>query len=280
MKPRSVVFDLFGDYLRYRGGEAPLRDLIALLAQFDIGASTARVVMSRLRKEGWFDTRPGMDGREVIYTLNEQSWRMLDEGRERIFADPRVTWDGWWHMVIYYVPEAARAIREELRKELAWRGFGPLAAATWVSPHDRLAQVEENFAHHPEVRLDLLRARSKGLPADRDMAERCWDLPSLNADYTAFLERYRAEIPRYRSGRMTPSEALVARTRLLQEWRKFPFRDPGLPVDLLPARWRGHDAYELFTEAAECLRQGAERAVDEATRQTREGGDDISVSLA
>ncbi|WP_068330031.1 PaaX family transcriptional regulator [Janibacter terrae] len=270
MKPRSVAFDLFGEYLRYRGGEARLCDIVALLAPFGVGASTARVVMLRLRKEGWFDTRPGVDGREVIYALNERSWGLLNEGRERIFADPRAEWDGWWHMVIYYVPESARASREELRKELAWLGFGPLAAATWASPHDRMASVEEKFALSPDVRLDLLRAQSKGLSWDRDIAERCWDLHSLNEDYLAFLTQYRAELPRYRDGRVPPLEALVTRTELLQEWRRFPFRDPGLPVELLPAHWHGHDAYDLFLEAIECLRPGAEQAIIEVTGRTRE----------
>ena len=269
MKPRSIVIDLFGGYLRYRGGAAPLRDLVALLEKFGVGASTARVTMSRLKKEGWLDTRPGADGREVVYTLNEHSWQMLDEGRERIFGTPRSTWEGWWHMAIYYVPESARSARESLRKELSWLGFGPLAASTWISPHDRLARVEEKFAHHADIRLDLLRARSKGLPADRDMAERCWDLAGLNADYQTFLERYRAELPRYRSGRVGPDEALVARIELFREWRKFPFRDPALPLELLPARWLGHDAYDLFTEASELLRPAAERAVDEATGTRR-----------
>jgi phenylacetic acid degradation operon negative regulatory protein len=280
MKPRAIVFDLFGDYLRYRGGHAPLRDLIALLGHFGIGASTARVVMSRLRKEGWFDTRPGRDGREVVYALNERSWRMLDEGRERIFAPPRTDWDGWWHVVIYYVPEAERGMREELRKELSWLGFGPLAASTWVSPHDRMAQVEEKFAGERAVRLDLLRARSKGLPADRDMAERCWDLDALNADYADFLERYRARMPRFRSGRMSPDEALVARTELIQDYRRFPFRDPNLPVELLPAGWHGRDAYELFVQAREHLRTGADRAVDEVTGTRAGSPADTSATVA
>ena len=262
MKPRSIVFDLFGDYLRYRGGQVPLRQLIALLGQFDVAPSTARVVMTRLRREGWFDTRPGATGREVVYALNERSWRMLDEGRERIFGDPRGTWEGWWYMVIYYVPENARATREELRKELAWLGFGPLAASTWVSPHDRLARVGEKFSGVSEVRIDLLRARSKGLPADRGMAERSWDLVGLNADYAAFLEQYRARLPRYRSRRLSPDEALRARTALVHDYRLFPFRDPALPVELLPAGWLGTDAYDLFMEGAELLRSGAEEAVD------------------
>ncbi|WP_458117241.1 PaaX family transcriptional regulator [Arthrobacter sp. D2-10] len=261
LKPRGVVIDLFGDYLRYRGGKARLRDLIALLEVFDVGDSTARVTLSRLRKEGWFTAEPDPDGRGVIYSLTEKSWRILDEGRERIFNHLTGSWAGVWHVVIYYVPEAERALREQLRRELSWQGFGSLAASTWISPHDRASKVEEQFAHLAAVRLDILQAQSKGLTYDRDMAQRCWDLETLNRSYGEFLARYRRQMPRYRSGRVPPPEALLERTGLIQNYRKFPFRDPDLPTDLLPARWMGHEAHELFLEARAALQDSAEACV-------------------
>ncbi|TRW45820.1 PaaX family transcriptional regulator C-terminal domain-containing protein [Georgenia yuyongxinii] len=260
MKPRALLIDLFGDYLRYRGGQARLRELTALLECFDVGASTARVTLARLRKDGWFETIP--EGREVSYRLTEKSWHILDEGRVRILDRADGEWGGVWHMVIYYVPEAERTVRERLRRELAWLGFGPLAASTWLSPHDRLVAVEEKFGGTPAMRLDLLRARSRGLTYDRDMAERCWDLPGLNADYRDFLDRYRAQMPRFRAGRIPPRDALIERTRLIHEYRRFPFRDPDLPEDLLPPRWRGREAHEMFLEARELLREAAEAQVD------------------
>ena len=91
MKPRSIVFDLFGDYVRYRGGAARMRTLSTLMRSFDIGESTVRVVLSRLRKEGWFDAR--REGRESVYALNTRSLRLLDEGRSRIFDRVRDEWD-------------------------------------------------------------------------------------------------------------------------------------------------------------------------------------------
>jgi phenylacetic acid degradation operon negative regulatory protein len=36
--------------------------------------------------------------------------------------------------------------------------------------------------------------------------------------------------------------------RLVQEWRRFPLLDPGLPRELLPPRWSGHRAAEVFRE--------------------------------
>ena len=53
MKPRAIVWDLFGDHLRYiDGGQVQMRALAELLAVFEVGDSTSRVVLSRMRREG------------------------------------------------------------------------------------------------------------------------------------------------------------------------------------------------------------------------------------
>jgi phenylacetic acid degradation operon negative regulatory protein len=261
VKPRSIVFDLFGDYVRYRGGAVRLRTLTALMDCFGVNESTVRVVIARLKKEGWFDAQ--RDGRETVYTLNPKSLHLLDEGRDRIFNRVRADWDRHWHMVIYSVPESERGVREYIRKELAWLGFGPLAASTYISPHDRLQQVRENFADLPSVRLDMLRCESAGLTVDREMAARCWDLDTLNDDYRELLRTYRGRMPSYRAGTLTPREALVERMTLTYDYRKFPFRDPDLPIELLPAGWVGREAHEMFIEAHDVLGGLAEQCYDE-----------------
>jgi phenylacetic acid degradation operon negative regulatory protein len=43
----------------------------------------------------------------------------------------------------------------------------------------------------------------------------------------------------------------------------FPFRDPDLPLELLPAGWVGREAHEMFLEAHELLRAPAEKFYDE-----------------
>jgi phenylacetic acid degradation operon negative regulatory protein len=261
VKPRSIVFDLFGDYVRYRGGDARMRTLSTLMGCFGVGESTVRVVLARLRKEGWFDVR--REGRETVYALNKRSLQLLDEGRSRIFDRAPTDWDRHWYMVIYSVPETERGVRDRIRKELAWLGFGPLAPSTYVSPHDRLQQVREKFADEPAVRLDTLRCQSGGLPVDREMAARGWDLAALNEDYRELLRTYRGRMPSYRGGHLSPEEALVERMRLTYDYRKFPFRDPDLPTELLPAGWVGHEAYEMFMEAHDVLGPAAESYYDE-----------------
>lgn len=261
MKARSLVFDLFGDYLRYRGGEIRLRGLVSLMDCFAVPEATARVVVTRLRKEGWLHSR--REGRETTYALTERAWHLLDEGRDRIFNRATGPWDGRWHIVIYSVPEPERALREQLRKQLAWLGFGPLAPSVWLSPHDRLAHVHASVAQLPAVRLDTFHARSQGAAADRDMAARSWDLDGLNGDYAELLDRYQPRLERYRAGQLPGRQALVERTQLMHDYRLFPFRDPDLPPELLPEGWSGRVAHQVFLDAHSLLRAPAEGCVDE-----------------
>jgi phenylacetic acid degradation operon negative regulatory protein len=73
-----------------------------------------------------------------------------------------------------------------------------------------------------------------------EMVSRAWDLTALEERYEAFLADFGALEP---AGR---AEALHAQTRLVHEWRRFPFLDPQLPRALLPANWSGAKAAELF----------------------------------
>ena len=261
VRARSLVFDLFGDHLRYRGGEVRLRALVALMGCFDVPEPTVRVVAARLRREGWLDSR--RDGRKTVYALTDAAWRLLDEGRARIFDREPGPWDGQWHVVVYSVPETERALREKLRRTLAWLGFGPLSSSVWLSPHDRIGRLRAEFAEHSAVRLDAFHARSEGAEADRDMAGRAWDLPAIDRDCAALLADHRPRLARYRTGGLPGRDALVERMRLVHGYRLLPFRDPDLPPELLPPGWSGRAAHEVFLEAHGLLRAAADAFVDE-----------------
>lgn len=251
MKPRSVVFDLFGDHLRYHGGAARTQVLVELLEVFGIGEPTARIALARMRKEGWFETH--RDGRQVVWTLTEKSWRLLDEGRARIFSRASDPWDGQWRMVIYAMAEQDRAERDRLRRSLSWLGFGPLATATWICSHDRLDQVEQALSADSAVKVDMLTCRSRSRATDLDMVDRCWDLKTLGRDYQDLVGRLEALPSARELSSLAGRDALRLRTELVADYRHFPFRDPDLPVELLPEDWPGARAHALFVSSHEAL---------------------------
>jgi phenylacetic acid degradation operon negative regulatory protein len=268
VKPRAVLWDLFGDHLRYvNGGSVQMRALTELLDGFGIGESTSRVVLARMRREGWFTT--DRDGRQTIYGLAGRSIRMLDEGRARIFDRGRDDWDGAWRMVIYAVPEESRAERDRVRRTLAWHGFGPLAAATWISPHPRLETVRDGLADLSATRMDLLESRSQSLTADREMAARCWDLGGLRRDYAELVSSYQRLPAVAELARLPGRDALRRQVELVASYRTLPFRDPDLPASLLPQEWPGRRAHALFIAAHDALHGPADAYVREVLARSR-----------
>ncbi|MFJ6453803.1 PaaX family transcriptional regulator C-terminal domain-containing protein [Paenarthrobacter sp. NPDC091669] len=245
-KPRALILDLYGDYLRYvDGGEVRMAEITALLAVFDIEPATVRVNLSRLRKEGWFTTR--RVGRETVYSLTPHLLGILDEGRERIFHRREEEWDGRWTMAIYQVPEAERAVREQLRKQLAWHGFGQLSPSTWLSPHNLLSEVREIADENPLAKVDALWCGTGNRDDDRALAARCWDLDLLGQDYESFIGTYATLNDQQLNAAKSGQAALIDRTRIIGDYRRFLFRDPYLPLDLQPRGWPSDTAYRLFS---------------------------------
>jgi hypothetical protein len=164
---------------------------------------------------------------------------MLDEGRSRIFDRGRDDWDATWRMVIYEVPEESRAERDKVRRTLAWHGFGPLAASTWISPHPRLDTVASALAAMSATRIDLLECRSRGRDVDREMAARCWDLRGLAAITWELVATYDQLPPVAQLARLAGQDALRQQVELVASYRTLPFRDPDLPPRCFQKAGRG-----------------------------------------
>ncbi|WP_280309920.1 PaaX family transcriptional regulator [Nocardia abscessus] len=262
MRPRALVFDLYGEYFRYSGGGAKLGALTELMGLLGVEPATVRVVMTRLRKDGWFDSEKS--GREVTYLLNDKSWRLLDDGRSRIFERHFGEWDRTWTQALVDEADAGRQRHKRIVTALTWCGFGNHGDSVWFSPHDRRKRLCEMLDGGDDLHVQFLQCTTSGLTADRLIADRCWDLRELDTEYQAFIECFQPKLARYRRG-PAGAEALIERLRLIQDYRRYPFRDPDLPEVLLPAGWRGRAAHEVFSEAHELLRVPAEHLVAEIT---------------
>lgn len=257
MRARSVVFDIFGDYVRRTGGRISLRQLTPVLGAFGVPADSTQVVMSRLAREGWFTIE--RNGRTSVYQPSPKGWELLDSGLERIMSGPPTTpWHGRWYMAIFSVPESQRAIRNRLKTELSWLGFGQLAPSTWISAHNRLEEAEQALAAEDSIWFDLFEVEGGGRRTDIERAMICWDLTSLGRDYQAFGDKCQTLIDEI-APRLVGRDALIQRTELIHEYRRFPFRDPGLPPELLPPDWPAFNAHQLFIQAFNILEPEALR---------------------
>lgn len=257
MRPRSLVFTLFGDYFRYCGaGEVPLRGLSDVMQLFDVEPATTRVVMSRLKAEGWFDTR--RDGRLTTYVLSPRAWQLLDEGRERIFRHIAREWNGEWTLIATRAGD--RTARDEVRKRLTWLGFGQLQPAIWVAPGDRVGPARELMDDNDDIGADVFLSRTGDLDRDRSIAARGWDLDALDRLYADFCATHDSDAPP-----VSDDDALARRVCLTDDYRRFPFTDPDLPAVLLPTAWNGPRAHEVFVRRHGELRTAATTAIERLT---------------
>lgn len=235
VRARSALFDVYGGYLRGRGGAAAIAALVRLLEPLDFGAPAIRTAVSRMVRQGWLVPVRLPEG--PGYALTPRAERRLDEAAARIYRTGPSTWDGRWHVVVLEeLP--GRVARERLASSLRLLGYGPLGPATWVAPRPS-TELADVLA---EVPARVFHGTHDG--ADAELAATAWDLDELGADYTEFVAMWEPVMAAV-DGSVT-AEAFAASQRLLHSWRKFLFRDPGLPPDLLPADWPGRAAAEFF----------------------------------
>jgi len=252
---RAAVFDLYGDHLRERGGEAPVSAIIRLLEALDIAAPAVRTAVSRMVRQGWLEPvrRPSGPG----YRLTNRAWRRLDEAAVRIFGKQDLdAWDGRWTVLVVEKTNQ-RSRRERLARGLAFLGFRQLDTNAWLAPRGSLEA--EAVLSAEGLGFDEFRAEFAG--DSRELVDRLYSLDALAAAYRQWLDNAQQLIAAT-TDQPDSRSAFAARAQLLHEWRKFLFRDPGLPTALVPADWPGIAARRYFDAQAERLLPGARAYVD------------------
>jgi phenylacetic acid degradation operon negative regulatory protein len=260
-RPPRLLLTLLGDYWWQRTEPLPSAAIVALLAEFGVSDSAARAALSRLTRNGLLVT--SRSGRRTFVQLSARAADVLDDGARRIFSfgASGAPWDGMWSLVAFSIPEDHRAVRDELRKALRWLGFAPLYDGLWVAPRDHAAEVMARLTQLGISTATAFRATAipGGVPSE--IPARAWDLAGLRRRYEEFIAYARLLRDQTTAGEISPMDALVARTRVMNEWRAFPAMDPDLPGELLPPAWPRAQARELFISCYDLLGPLAVRRV-------------------
>lgn len=196
----------------------------------------------------------------------------MEEAAVRIFKLMPHEWDGKWRMLMYTIPEEKRQIRDELRKELLWSGFGSFSNGCWITPNDLEKEVRLLIEKYDiQGYADLFLSEYRGPQADRELVEKSWPLEEIDGKYKEFISTYSNKYIIHQSmmnnGKMTDAECFVERTNLVHEYRKFLFIDPGLPKELLPEVWNGNHAAHLFEQYYKLLAQSASRFFEDVFQE-------------
>lgn len=251
------LFSLFADYfVPYGNGSAWTQEILYLLGLLGQSEQATRSMLLRMRRRGWLDVE--RVGRRTRYRLSASGREITEQGDSRLFEPAAEAWGGTWQLVIYSLSEDKRPLRTELRQKLVWFGFGNLAAGTWITPHNRRAEMAQVFKSlQVEAHVFMFEAQRIEALTDRDIVARCWDLASLEAQYAAFVAHWQPRLATFDTGALASAEARFReRCQLTFAFHPFPRIDPNLPVGLLPPQWSGHQARQILTRYRHRLSQG------------------------
>ncbi|GAA3677622.1 PaaX family transcriptional regulator C-terminal domain-containing protein [Arthrobacter ginkgonis] len=291
---QELVVTLYGLYAR-ETGSLPVASLVALLADLGVENGAARSTVSRLKSKGVLERRA--DPGPASYSLSASVMDVFRADDARIFAPERSRRGDPWALVVFSVPEAERNRRYELRSELASLGFGFVAGGVAIAPSTVLDQAIQRLRERGLLGyIEYFTAQYGSVPfgsapngegdALRERVRQWWDLEGLDAQYAEFIDDYAGELERWKArpeqaetqqsgtqpagtkqARTTEvarldetghSDAFSTYVPLLTRWRRFPYRDPNIPLELLPVGWKAPRAKALFLELHGMLAAPAE----------------------
>lgn len=256
-RSRTTVVTFLGAVVRPMGDWMPIAGTVDLLTQVGLDAPSVRTAVHRLKSNGWLASEARGTARG--YALTETALATLAAGDEVIWhaRTPADLADGWC-VVHFGVPESMRAKRHQLRAHLSHLGFGNVGTALWIAP----ARMRE-AAERAVVELDLEAHAAifvgayHGTQNLTELLYGSWDLAAIDRSYQDFVEEYDDRAAALERTPPDPAAAFATYVAVLDQWRKLPFRDPGLPSEVLAPGWSGPRAAALFERLVATLEKPA-----------------------
>jgi len=262
LRSGSLITTVFGDSIAPRGGTVWLGSLIAVMADFGISERLVRTSVFRLAKDGWLQS--AQVGRRSYYSLTDAGREQFEQATHRIYGEPGGHWNGEWCLLL--LSALATEVKDRVRRECGWLGFGPLSANVLAHPSPDLTELDVTM-RRLEVQDELIVMRGQTTRSEhamRELTRDCWNLDDIDARYVEFVTRFRPLFKALsRTAEISDKSAFLVRTLLIQEYRKVLLRDPLLPVELLPAGWHGAAAYQLCRNLYRLVYRGADAYLDD-----------------
>jgi phenylacetic acid degradation operon negative regulatory protein len=254
---RSLLLTVLGEYVLPRGDAVWQETLVGALVSLGYTQHAARQAIARSNRDGWLQTQ--RRGRRARVRLSDRAAGLLRTGARRIYSfGERWEWDGRWLVLIVRVPESRREVRHQLRTSLAWAGLGSLGGGVWLTPHvEREPELAAAIDDEPAADATSFVATLGSLGTPGAVAAAGWDLRAVSEHYEALIGDFRGVRP------SSPQACFRLQTLLVHAWRKFPFLDPDLPQELLPANWPRQRAHDLFVARHERWAAGAQTYFEE-----------------
>ena len=258
--PQGLTVTLLADYTLRNRAWFPSAAIVALLAEAGVSQAGARTAISRLARRGVLEGR--RQGRRSSYRLTPATAGFLSIGGSAIVAPfDAEPWDEHWTVIAFSLPREQAAQRRGLRAQLRWMGFAPLYDGLWISPRGFSGKAGEQLAAFGPT-MTVFRARhvEAGDGTGRSPLD-AWNTATIARRYESFIATWHPLLARMQAGQISGTEAVRARTEVMDTYRRMPILDPGLPSRLLPTDWLRRPARDLFVAVYDGLAPHAEEHV-------------------
>lgn len=250
-----------------------LSGLIELMEPLGSNSRAVRTSVFRLMQEDWLAATPV--GRRSEYSLTPAGQRRIKHADTRIYDMPQAPWNGTWQLLLFPEGAISQEARENLRRELLWEGFAPLAPGVYAHPSADTGRIQEVLAaHKAQAKIAHLTAASlqdQSPTPLRDIVRHSWRLDEIADGYRRFIAHFEPMLDWAESAGDAHSQQLfLLRTLLIHEFRRVQLRDPQLPDTLLATNWPGHTARALCKRIYEIALPGSEDYLCR-TLQTKDG---------
>lgn len=258
---QQLIVTIFGLYAREVGDSLPVSLLVRLMGELGVEAAGVRSSVSRLKRRGVLESIKS-DG-VASYGIVPERIDMFTEGDTRIFSPSRSSMDDTWLLVVFSIPETMRAQRHVLRSELTQMGFGSVTSGVWIAPERIWARAKKQLDRLGLTPfIDFFNADHLAPAELAQKVSAWWDLDALDEMYTEFIAKYEGLKVKWDALEGDPSkenshDAFAEYCPMMTEWRRLPYKDPGLPLEILPSNWKGVVAEKLFGDLHRVLRYPA-----------------------
>lgn len=269
MRTGSLITTVFGDAIAPRGGSIWLGSLITAMSHFGVSERLVRTSVFRLVQDGWL--RSTQIGRRSYYSLSAEGKERFEQATHKIYGEPAALWDEHWCLIVMHDMDAT--LKDTVRKELGWLGFGALSSGVLAHPSPDAQDLDAALRRlHLDDTVIVMRGQTiRNASGMRSLVQSTWNLDDIEQRYAGFVKRFRPMIATKGStANVDPKAAFIVRTLLIQEYRKVLLRDPQLPADLLPSNWHGAAAYQLCRNLYRTVYAPADRYLT-ATMETADG---------
>jgi len=252
-RSRTLLVSYLGAIVRRFGGWMPISGTVALMEELGVDESNVRTSVFRLKRKGWLEQE--RHGSVTGYRLTELALETLAEGDQIVWhARVPADLDDGWCIVTFSVPESERSKRHLLRSHLSSLGFGNVGGGIWIAPARMLQGAERAIAELGlSDRAAVFVGRYAAGPELSQLVESAWSLDDIESSYAQFIADHQADAEWVASGKRDPARAFRTYVTALDDWRKLPFRDPGLPRGVLSRDWRAEEAAQIFELIADRL---------------------------